>query len=231
MLLACQPKSGSTFLSRYLAQLSGGRTYSFVPDYGRREQELSERRLLRAKLHLNPLLVGQHHVRHSAWTQRLVDRYGVGVVVLTRNLFDVVASYRDHVRNEDTVGPVVYLEKRMVEVGDDELEMFVARFAIPWYLNFYMSWRSVEGVMFADYEDIVADADGLARRALDRFGVPAKGSVEDVAAVRAKSRFNKGVPGRGRDISAEARRIVMEQAAFYARFHDDPYLVRHLGEG
>jgi hypothetical protein len=230
LLVACQPKSGSTFLSRYLADMGGGKTRSFVPGFGRREQELSERRLLQARLRRERLLVGQHHVRHSGTTQKYIDRYRIDVVVLTRNLFDVIASLRDHVRREDPAGPLFYLDKDMLKMSDRELEEFLARFAIPWYLNFYMSWRAAGNAMFVRYEDMAADTDGVARRIFERFGLTVAKSALDLSAIREKSRFNKGVVGRGREISADARRMVVEQVGFYARFHDDPYLDSHLVE-
>jgi hypothetical protein len=154
ILLACQPKSGSTFFTRYLSKIGGGRPYSFVPSYGRREQELSELRLWRAKVRRNRFLVGQHHVRYSDETARLIHRFNISVIVLRRNLFDAVASMRDHLRREDHVAPMFYLSREMVGLPDNELEVALAQFAVPWYLNFHMSWRDYDDAILLDYEHI-----------------------------------------------------------------------------
>lgn len=228
VLLACQPKSGSTFLSNYLSKVGGGRPYPFVPGFGRREQELSEFRLIRGKIRRNRFLVGQHHVRCSDETLKLVDRFGISVIVLRRNLFDAVASLRDHVRREDHVAPMLYLSKEMARLPDEELEVALARFAIPWYLNFHMSWRGYDKAVQLDYEDIRSDAVGTAYRALQAIGLPSSNTVVDTRAVATSSRYNEGVAGRGAEIAPEARQIIRDQVRFYTRFGEDDYLRQHL---
>jgi hypothetical protein len=44
-LVACMPKSGSTFLTEALASLPGFKRAVLVPQHGRREQELERRQL------------------------------------------------------------------------------------------------------------------------------------------------------------------------------------------
>ena len=228
VLLACQPKSGSTFLSNYLSKMGGGRPYSFVPGLGRREQELSELRLIPGKARRNIFLIGQHHVRCSDETLRLVDRFGISVIVLRRNLFDAVASIRDHVRREDHVAPMIYLSKEMVRLPDDELEVALARFAIPWYLNFHMSWRGYDKAVQVDYEDIRSDALGTANRVLQAIGLSSSNTIVDAREVMTSSRYNVGVSGRGAEIAPEARQIIRDQVSFYAQFGEDSYLQQHL---
>lgn len=228
ILLACQPKSGSTYLSHSLAQVLGGRTCSLVSGYGRREQELVELRLWKAKLKSTRFVVAQHHVWCSSTTLKLVDRYGLSVVVLRRNLFDLVASFRDHTRNEEHVGPMMYLDETMLGLTDAELEIAIARLAIPWYLNFHMSWRNYQELVHVDYEEIRKDPAGLLRRLTDRLGVARFHVSETDLSPGTKTRLNKGISGRGTEISAEAKQLVQEQIRFYAQFGDDPYLRSHL---
>lgn len=230
LLLACQPKSGSTFLSKYLARMAGGRPCSFVPAFGRREQELSEVRLLKIRMRPSRLLVGQHHVRCSDETIRLVRRYGISVVVLRRNLFDAVASIRDHFRRESHIAPMMYLEEQMLGLPDRELEVAIARFAIPWYLNFHMSWRHFDEAVFVDYEDLRSNANACAAGILDHFGIRIRAPNLDAAQVTRGTRFNKGVSGRGAGIAEEAIQLVREQVRFYAQFCDDSYLDARLSD-
>ncbi|MEM8662881.1 MAG: hypothetical protein AAGF49_02005, partial [Pseudomonadota bacterium] len=87
ILLACMPKSGSTFLAQILINMPGMRRERLVPDFERREQELCPQRLREAQaltegLHrvwrergepraLAPRgFAAQHHVRHSRPTAR-----------------------------------------------------------------------------------------------------------------------------------------------------------------
>src|SRR5689334_12918426 len=109
VLVACMPKSGSTFLSAALANLPGFRREHVVPSYGRREQELSEAEIVRAfgatqtlrrafdhgvmsSPHRPKAWVAQHHVKHNHETQTLLDRYGIVPVCLVRNIYDIVVS-------------------------------------------------------------------------------------------------------------------------------------------
>ncbi len=136
ILVACQPKTASTFLVATLGSLPNSRTVALVPAYGQREQELSEERIKRYRFRAKRLLVAQHHVRYSNYTGDLIRRYHIRTIVLTRNLFDVIASIRDHVRSEDVVSPMFFLTKEMAHSSDEELENLIAKLSIPWYLNF-----------------------------------------------------------------------------------------------
>lgn len=109
ILVACMPKSGSSFLSNCIASYQGFRHGILVPDYGVREQEMCELRL--EKFNNRPY-VAQLHVRNSAWTQKLIQRYGMTHVVLVRDLLDVVASVRDHIRKDFTLGSLITLTDR-----------------------------------------------------------------------------------------------------------------------
>lgn len=228
ILLACQPKSGSTFLSRYLSEVGGGKPYSYVPGWGRREQELCAFRLLRGKFKMHRFLVGQHHVRCSAETIKLIGKFNISVIVLYRNIFDAIASLRDHLRKEDHVGPMIYLDREMLQLSDNELEVALARFAVPWYLNFYMSWREYRNAMFIEYEQIRVDPVKTVEKILEDFRLsPLNGGV-NIDEVKRSSRFNAGVSGRGKLISAEAQDIIRDQVKFYLRFLDDNYLRQHI---
>ena len=227
ILLACQPKSGSTFLSQYISKVGGGRPYSFVPGFGRREQELSALGLLRAKIRRDKFLVGQHHVRCSDETLKLIRRFDMAVIILRRNLFDAVASLRDHIRGGRHIMPMLYLSKEMTAISDSDLEVALARFAVPWYLNFHMSWRDYTNAIFVDYEQIRTDARGTTENILKTFGLTFDvGNVEPD--IRKSSRFNVGVAGRGALIAPEALQIIRDQVSFYLRFADDDYLQQHL---
>src|SRR5271156_2694008 len=74
ILLACMPKSGSTFLSTVLASYPKFNQVNLIPSHGHLDQELSELRLSRFN-HLS--YAAQVHVRNSAWTQHLIDKYNL----------------------------------------------------------------------------------------------------------------------------------------------------------
>src|SRR5215469_9190289 len=147
VLVACMAKSGSTFLTDVIAELPGFRRALLVPAQGRRAQELDEA-CLQAVDRCD--YVAQNHVPYSDWTGELCAEYGVAPVVLVRDLLDVVVSLRDHLRQQGPVSPIFFAEPHHASLDDDALALMIVRLALPWYLNFYMSWRQAPDALLVD---------------------------------------------------------------------------------
>jgi Sulfotransferase domain len=224
ILVACMPKSASTFVSNALAAAAGLQKVELVPEYGRREQELSE--ILLAE-HDSLDYVAQQHIKHSNWTEQLCKEHGVSMIVLVRSLFDVVISLRDHVHRESPVGPAFYLEKKHISQNDAEMERMIVMLAIPWYINFYMGWRSSKNALIVAYEDIAAAPEKAIAEMLAFSGVGA-GKDKVAAGVKAASgdgsRINVGKAGRGRSLRASSVSLIMEMLSMYPDIQDDAYV-------
>jgi len=226
VLIACMPKSGSTFLSDVIGQCPGFRRAILTPSAGRREQEIDEQ-LLRKLDKVS--YVAQHHVRNSEWTSEMCRTYGVAPIVLVRSLQDVVVSLRDHMRRESAVFPQFFAEARHADLDDTALEAMLARLALPWYLNFYMSWREAPGAMMVSYEDLTASPVEVIRDILSFSGANTtiEGVEEAVAKAKAKetSRLNVGVSGRGASLQPETIQIILDLIDIYPEAAADPYFV------
>lgn len=226
ILLACMPKSASTYLAAAIAALPGFRAVSLVPAAGRREQELSRARLARANRYA---YVAQHHVCRSRWTQVVIDEFRLTPVVLVRDLFDVTISLRDHLRRESTVCPMGWFEPAHAELPDDELELMIAHTSLPWYVKFYMSWRAAPGVLMLDYEDVTGDPAGTLALVAHHAGIAVDKAALDAAAAAAgqgETRFNVG--GRGRDLAPAAAEHIRALLGHYRAAADDPFVRRML---
>ena len=231
VLIACQPKTGSTFLTTSIGTLPRAKVVSLVPGYDRREQELCESRIGRLKHRLYRLLVAQHHVRCSEPTKELVAKHDMAVVVLRRNLYDAVVSLRDHVRMESIVFPMMYFLPQHTDLADEDLEQIIAQLAIPWYLNFHISWREFPGAFSLDYMAIAKSPVDTMMAICDFAGRPC--TVEEARTASASSlgtrtRLNVGVSGRGEELSDRTKDIIRSQVSAYARISSDPYLESHL---
>lgn len=199
LLIAGQPKAGTTQLHRRMCVLSGLRAAGLVPDYGAREQELSELRLLLAA---ESGYVACHHTRYSRATGRLLDQFRLRTVVLTRDLADALVSTDDHIRREGFGGgnPMAFLDEATF-LGLPQarrLDLLIDLVA-PWHLQFYLSWRAAPrtDLVWARYEEIYADPDRTVPELLSRLGVPVPdGAMADVTG----GRFNVGRIGRGREL-------------------------------
>jgi len=227
ILIACMPKSGSTFLSSVIAELPGFRRAHLTPAYGRREQELDRACLRQADPHG---YVAQHHVRYSAWTARMSHEHGLAPVVLVRNLPDAVVSLRDHLRRESVASPIFHAEAHHASLDDATLEAMIVRLALPWYVNFYMGWRQAPNALFVTYADLVAAPVQTVRRVLD-FAGASTSEAEVEAAVRKvgrnqDTRMNVGVTGRGATLPAPVMNALLELLDFYPEAAEDPYIRR-----
>jgi hypothetical protein len=224
ILVACQPKSGSTFLSNALASLLDIKRVRLVPGADRREQELSELRLRHYRWRG---YVAQLHLRRSKPTEALIDAHRIQVVVLVRNLFDIVVSWRDHMRNENPIGAMAYFTEEHAKLPDEVLEKAIAKLFIPWNINFYMSWRDYPDALLVRYEDMIASPEDTLRAIAQKAhrtvsDAAIQNSIE--AALGRRVRFNVGVAGRGEALSRETRQDIIDLLAYYPEAASDPYV-------
>lgn len=215
LLIACMPKSGSTYLRMLLAGLPDMRSASLVPGHGRREQELDVGRL-RATYSLN--YVAQHHIRYSSPLGELLDQFDVKPIVLVRNIFDIVISVRDHFRNESVEGSMAYIHPDMILWEDRKLEHFIVTMCIPWYFNFYMSWTDCSAKCLVRYEDLVHSPASVVGVICKEFSVESSPEMIDRtvdAANMLNTRKNQGIIGRSKDLEDTTKEQILEMASFY----------------
>lgn len=235
ILVACMPKSGSTFLTALIASLPGCRRENVVPSFKRREQELCRAKLERAfeATHIlrrafdQGLLVEnqrphafvfQNHVRHSHETQLLIDRYGIAPIVLVRNIFDAVVSLRDHFARESHFTPVAYVDETMANWDDERMHAFIVDMAVPWYIHFYVSWIKAEHRHLVTYEELTTDPAETLRKALAFAKLPRKPEMLAQALDKVQSantRKNVGQPGRGAVLSDDLKQRVRRYCSYY----------------
>ena len=225
VVIACMPKSGSTFLCDVISQAPGFRRAQLYPSTDRREQELDEFCLQQVDRFD---YVAQCHVRYSEWTADMCRSYRLKPVVLVRSLLDVIVSLRDHVRKQSPVWPMFFAEPFHADLDDAQLELMLARLATPWYVNFYMSWRRAPGAMMISYEQLIHHPEQVVGEVLAFAGAPAPrsevaGAIERVRLAK-RGRLNVGVAGRGAGLRPETIRAVLELIDFYPQAAQDPYI-------
>lgn len=255
ILVACMPKSASTFIQNALRvglalPGAGLHTATFSAHSGSalggnlREQEPEELALLRNGLNQRGY-VAQHHSRCSPYVARLLNTYNVRPIVTYRNLFDILVSMDDMAMEwRKTPAQAVghYFNDAMpgnyhLRDRSDRLMMLAQRYA-AWFVQFYISWRKCEQAGFTrplwiSYEDdFLGDKVVLARRIVDHLGLDPVMVMRLAAAFEDKSgasekRLNKGVAGRGRDVPDAVRDMVLSVANAY---RDDEDLMPIIGE-
>lgn len=211
LLVACMPKSGSTFLAAALAEATGFRFETLGWGYEQNEQDLYLPALVRAYKHDT---VTQQHMRASDPNLRLIEAFGITPIVLVRSLPDVVVSLFDHMAHDVQKASMAYVDERYSRLDKVAQADFIVDLFMPWYISFYVSWREAERTgkcrpLWVRYEDVIADPAGAITALLERCGTPRPSGVVAAAverSLRGKVRFNKGVAGRGQSFLNDAQR-------------------------
>lgn len=215
LLVACQPKTGSTYLTRILGALPQFKSAVLVPGYGRREQELDELRLLSWN---TSSYVAHHHVRYSEYTQLLMDRFDIKPVVLVRNIFDIVVSLRDHFREESVEGPMGFVFPYMADWPDSKIEELIVHMIVPWYFNFFLSWLECKQKIIIRYEELNKDALLTVNNINSHYALGFSAQTISEAVELANSSFtrkNRAIIGRGKDLQESSKQQIYLMASFY----------------
>jgi tetratricopeptide (TPR) repeat protein len=202
LLIACMPKSGSTFLKETLCTLTGWPDTFLSYAYLQNEQELYLPYLLRVAA-LDT--VTQQHCRATGPNTQIMQAFGIRPVVLVRRLEDVVLSMSDFYDSGAIIN--TFFGDIWPTLGQSEKYDLVIDHVMPWYVEFYASWERAHRLgrldcLFITYEEMVADKPaaiiGVSEfLGLDKSAEECRTAAEAVDGDAQKTRFNKGVAGRG----------------------------------
>jgi len=237
ILVACMPKSGSTFLSTVISELPGMRREILVPGFERREQELSAQKIEEAILVTKALrtirrqkgqtdsdfplgFVAQHHVRYSQPTAQLIGEHNIRSVVLVRNIFDAIVSIYDHFHSGNRPMSMAYIGDDFYNLDKDVAYEFIAEMVIPWYMNFYVSWKHCnKRKIMIRYEDLLENPEKTVARICKRHADTIFSKDDITAALdRAQgrnTRRNQAIAGRGEEIPERVRDKVRAYTTYY----------------
>lgn len=202
ILIACMPKSGSSWLVNAMTALSGYPIAHFANAFLENEQELYFPAVRR---HAAENSVVQQHCRASAPNIHLIQAYAMTPVVLVRNLLDTLISMRDFWDAGAVRNSFLYPDWESLDL--DAKHDALVRHLAPWYIQFYVSWALADRkgdveLLWVRYEDMIPDKAGTLRRIADFCGLDAADAqidacIAEVDGDRARTRFNKGIAGRG----------------------------------
>ena len=237
ILIACMPKSGSTFLANTIANLHCFAKYSLVPAYGFREQEIEEARILSFNENVlfnrkynkeakSKFFVAQHHVRNSKITDEICERHKIFRVILCRNLKDIIFSLKDHFVDESIYTSSARVPSEYFSWEEDKKEEFIVDFIMPWYINFFIGWSKYNDdfTKIIWYEDLIANKVETISSILKAAEFTQINEDDIIAAVNTKpkatdrrstNRFNKGISGRGKNLSEIASAKLLKLLDYY----------------
>ncbi len=203
IVIACFPKSGSTFLAQLLSTVTGfPQAYMFFEAH-QNEQELYMEKLLGT---FGTSAVVQQHFRATEPNMQLCRAFGIRPVVLVRNIFDALVSMRDMIASEALREGVFFGQPFSAMTAAEKLDTVVRKYGF-WYVEFFASWAYAKrdgrlDHLLVRYEDLMPNKEHWVREIL-KFGKFDPANYDITGAVTAKennrqgARFNQGVSGRG----------------------------------
>ena len=69
-------------------------------------------------------------------------RYGIRPIILTRNIFDVMVSLHEHIRDRSRQSHSYHVDESYDALDDKERMDGVIRFEAPWFFQFYVGWHN-----------------------------------------------------------------------------------------
>lgn len=218
IFVACFPKSGSTYLTTLLSEITGFRLRWVAQFAGHNEQDIFEPALRYLCLTNS---VTQQHVKGTCNNVRLLKEYNIKPVILVRNIFDVVLSMHDHIEREDHRGPAGYVHKEFFCMSKEEKLLYIIYVLLPWYFNFYISWRESSkemDVLWTSYEELFSNQIDTVSRILSFYNIPVDHDKIQSAMLAMKSkntRLNVGVKGRGAGLPEMHKEAILNLASVW----------------
>lgn len=221
LLVACMPKSGSTYLSNLLASITRSEMKMPIQGGWQNEQNLDFHRLVDS---YGSMYVTQIHLAATDGNVPLIKEFGLQPIVLYRNLYDIVVSLRDHMSRESLAGFAMWADEGFFQLDESgQLDMLID-LAIPWYVKFYTSWTAADGEFgkppyWVSYNSLTQDTSTIVSRILDYYDVhysptSITAAISSISGAKG-TRFNKGVSGRGLEQLNEQQMLRIQKYCSY----------------
>jgi len=227
LVIAAVPKSGSTFLANTLSKCTGLADFRLSAGYATNEHDL----YLPSLCLMNRYgCVSRLHIKGTFHNAALMRAFGIKPVVLVRGIDDIVVSLM-HDLKEKALKPdfgtgqngysFLWQDQSTKDLSDERLLDMIIDLAVPWFVNFYVSWQRLceQGAVDAlwmTYEKMLADKRGALREILDFLGLP-QVTIDPELLDRRYGTFREGKRGRGSWIlSAEQRARIRGHFSFYS---------------
>ena len=190
LLIACFPKSGSTYLSRIFREITG-LPEAFVAQRGAENQQDICRTACRRLRHRSVI---QQHVKATRTNLDVMLKHGIRPIVQTRNLYDVLVSLHDYLARLPHSLPCGFVSRDYGRMDRRDQLDYLIQLHLPWYFNFVLAWRHAAlqiEVCQITYEELFADQARSLARTLNFYRLEA--SADRVAAAIART----GAASRG----------------------------------
>jgi ubiquinone/menaquinone biosynthesis C-methylase UbiE len=220
VMLACAPKSGSTYVANTLARY-------FDTRFGNSElhemQWEAEQNLNRALLDElgDGSYVLQFHLKPYPLNFALMHEFGIELALQWRNLGDAIVSLDEHMAEFGEQQPLCYIHDKggFLALPAQSRYQYLIRHALQWYIGFYLAWRK-ERRAFGVYERMVEDPLAYFKEIITRLGrnVDAARLTDILETPTGFLRLNVGRVGRSAELFSEETKRLLEDVVL-----DEPW--------
>jgi hypothetical protein len=227
IVVAGAPKAGSTFLVNTLIRITGLRWFRLCAAYSTNEHDL----YLPALCLMNRYgCVSQLHMKGTFHNAALMRTFGIRPIILVRRIEDIVVSLQHDLREKCQRGSLgtgrsgysfVWQDQSTQELSDERLLDMIIDLAVPWFVNFYVSWyrlceQGAVDALWVTYEELFGDKEKTVRSVLDFLGLRYTADIDPGILSRKYRTFRDGRVGQGAlTLTAEQQRRLRERVSYY----------------
>jgi len=238
IVVTAAPRSGSTYLFNTLMEVTNLTQFRLSSGYSTNEHDL----YLPALCMMNNCgCVSQMHMKGTFHNASLINRFNIRQIILVRNIYDIVVSLLDELRKKEEHSgyhtgqdgfSFLWLDIATKNMDDEVLIDMIIDLAIPWYVNFYVSWyrlteQNIVNPIWVNYEDMMHDKNNTITSILNSIDFPFNGEINSTILNEKYSTFNKGSSGRGNILLSDERKSrINEKFAYYEDVNFDRFFVR-----
>lgn len=155
ILIACLPKSGSTFIANTICNITGYNFVQFQPTRATNDHNIDPTVLF---YNLSFNTVSQLHLKPNVLNKRLILDNGIKVIYLYRGILESLKSFNNHIINENDQWFMFTPVKEYINWSKKKQFDFLIDMVLPWYINFITSWKNELNsndidIMEVDYDD------------------------------------------------------------------------------
>ncbi len=160
----------------------------------------------------SPETIAHIHMQALAANRHFIEAFGLRPIIMMRSIPDMLASFWDMLEFDPTAraeGLNCQIPDNFVDQSRAQKADFMVDVIAPWYASYFATWKSFvddapETICVLHYNDFCADPTTALHAALAHAGffvsrAKCRDSLDLVWTERSVYRYNKGMPGRGKE--------------------------------
>lgn len=226
IVVAAAPKTGSTFLVNTLMRVTGLRGFRLCSAYATNEHDL----YLPALCLMNRYgCVSQLHMKGTFHNAALMRSFGIRPIILVRRIEDIVVSLRHDLKGKaerrsmgsgKTGYSFLWQDEDTRDLSDEKAIDMVIDLAMPWFVNFYVSWfrlceQGAVDALWMTYEELFADKEQAVRKVLAFLGLRSDVPIDPAILEKKYLKFRDGRVGQGALILTPQQRARLHELFSY----------------